>query len=264
MRIWYQSLFAEGSAPGYFDGLAERAALIARAGVSVRFAGMPADTYGGQAPANVVVYPYLISLHTQFILDNALRAQAEGFDVFAIGSVQDPGLEEARSLLDIPVVAYGEAAMHFACQLGSRFAVLVFQPGFDQMMDRRIRTLGLESRSIPTVLVDAAFGDVSRALNDPSVLVERFSDAARVAIARGAEAIIPGQLYLSEAIARAGLTRVDEVPIVDALTATLKMAEAMGDFHRQGVRVTRRGYTHAQPSADKVAHARRLHGRQKD
>ncbi len=261
MRIWYQSLFAEGSAPGYFNGMAERAASIARPGVSVHFAGMPPDTYGGQAPAQVVIYPYLISLHTQFILDNALRAQAQGFDVFAIGSVQDPGLEEARSLLDIPVVAYGEAAMHFACQLSSRFAVLVFQPGFDEIMDRRIRALGLESRSIPTVLVDAAFGDVSRALNDPALLVERFSDAARVAIARGAEAIIPGQLYLSEAIARAGLNRIDEVPVIDALTATLKMAEVMGDFHHQGIRVTRRGYAHARPSAEQIAHARRVHGR---
>ena len=261
MRIWYQSLFAGGSAPAYFDGLAKRAKTIARADVEVHFAGMPSDTYGGHAPADVVIYPYLISLHTQSILDNALRAQAEGYDVFAIGSVQDPGLEEARSLVDIPVVAYGEAAMHFACQLGSRFAVLVFQPGFDQMMDRRIRALGLESRAIPTVLIEAGFGDVGRGLQDPTVLVERFSAAARIAIARGAEVIIPGQLYLSEAIARAGLARVDEVPIVDALTATLKMAEAMSDFHRQGIRVTRRGYTHAQPSPEKISHARRLHHR---
>jgi len=261
MRIWYQSLFPSGSAPTYFEGLAERAKTIARAGVDVRFEGMPRDTYGGQAPADVVIYPYLISLHAQFILDNAIRAQSEGYDVFAIGSVQDPALEEARSLIDIPVVAYGEAAMHFACQLGSRFAVLVFQPGFDQMMDRRIRSLGLEARAIPTVLIKAGFGDVGRGLQDPSALIERFSEAARVAIARGAEVIIPGQLYLSEAIARAGLSRVDEAPIVDALSATLKMAEAMGDLHRLGIRVTRRGYTHAKPSADQIAHARRLHHR---
>jgi Asp/Glu/hydantoin racemase len=263
MRIWYQSLIPEGSNPGYFQGLAERARQLARSGVEVHFAGMPAGVYGRNVAAEVVIYPYLISLHKQFILDNALRAQEQGFDVFAIGSLQDPGLEEARSLLEIPVVGYGEAAMHFACLLSSRFGVLVFQPGFDQMMDRRISELGLRERSIPTVLVDADFADVGRGLMDPSVIVERFTAAARIAIERGAEAVIPGQLYLSEAMARAGVTRIDEAPIIDGLTATIKMAESMADFSRAGIRVTRRGYTHARPNPDMVDYARALHGRPK-
>lgn len=261
MRIWYQSLVDGGRVPSYFAGLAERARKVARPGVEVRFAGMPEGAYGAHVPADVVVYPYLMSLHVQFILDNALRAEAEGYDVFAVGSVQDPGLEEARSLLDIPVVGYGEAAMHFACALGSRFAVVAFQAGFDQMMDLRIRRLGLAERALPTVLMDASFADVGKAHQDPALIVERFRETAREAIRRGAEAIIPGQLYLSEAVARAGVTRVDEVPIVDALASTLKMAEAMADLKRLGISVTRRGYTHARPPRDMIDHIRRLHAR---
>lgn len=261
MRIWYQSLVDLGRSPGYFDGLAARAGTIARPGVDVVFHGLPEGTYGKHSPADVVVYPYLISLHVQFILDNALRAEAEGFDVFAVGSVQDPGLEEARSLVDIPVVGYGEAAMHFACALGSRFSVIAFQAGFDQIMDLRIRRLGLSERAIPTTLIDAGFSDVSQGLQEPGRLVEQFTEAARRAIRQGAEALIPGQLYLSEAIARAGVTRIDDVPIVDGLTATLKMAEAMADLKRLGISVTRRGYTHARPDPEMIEHARRMHGR---
>jgi Asp/Glu/Hydantoin racemase len=145
MRIWYQSL-VEGDNPSYFGGLAARAQRIGRPGTEVDFVGLPPGTYGGRAPADVVVYPYLMSLHIQFILDNGLQAEAQGYDVFVVGSVQDPGMEEARSLLDIPVVGYGEAAMHLACGLGSRFCVIAFQPGFDQLMDLRIRTLGLAER----------------------------------------------------------------------------------------------------------------------
>lgn len=261
MRIWYQSLVDVALSPSYFDGLAARARILARPGVEVVFHGVPKGTYGKSTPADAALSPYILSLNTQFILDNALRAQAEGYDAFAVGSVQDPGLEEARSLVDIPCVGYGESAMHFACLLGGRFAVLLFQEGFDQVMDLRIRRLGLESRSIPSVLVQTDFAGVSRGMQDPTQLVEQFTHAAKRAIALGAEALIPGQLYLSEAIARAGISRIDDAPIVDGLSTTLKMAESMVDLHRIGIRVTRRGYLHAQPTADMIDHARRMHGR---
>ena len=261
MRIWYQSLIGSGSAPNYFDGLQAHARRVARPGVEVAFHGLPADTYGKHEPADVVVFPYIASLHMQFILDNALRAEAEGYEVFAVGSVQDPGLEEVRSLIDIPAVGYGESAMHFACLLGSRFAVIAFQQGFDEMLDLRIRRLGLAERAVPTVLIDVNYGDVSKGLLDPKQLVEQFTAAAKRAIAQGAQALIPGQLYLSEAMARAGIMRIDDVPVVDGLTATLKMAEAMADLHRYGIRVTRRGYRHARPTPDMIEHARKVHGR---
>ena len=209
MKIWYQSLVDAGRMPSYFDGLGARARKVARPGVEVHFQGVPQGAYGGNTPADAVIYPYFMSLHVQHILDNALLAEAEGYDVFAVGSVQDPGLEEARSVLDIPVVGYGEAAMHFACLLGSRFVVLAFRDGFDQMLDLRIQRLGLASRALPTMLMDATFDQVGAAQTDPAQLVSRFQDVARRAIAQGAEAIIPGQLYLSEAVARAGVTRVD-------------------------------------------------------
>jgi len=260
MRIWYQSL-VEGNNPEYFQGLSSRAQQIGRTGTQTEFVGLPEGTYGGCAPAEVVVYPYLMSLHTQFLLDNALRAEQNGFDAFVVGSVQDPALKEARSLVDIPVVGYGESALHLACCLGSRFCVIAFQKGFDQLMDLRIRELGLWERAVPTMLVDVAFADVSEGMSQPATLSDRFTATARRAIALGAEAIIPGQLYLSEAIARAGISRIDEVPVVDGLTSTLKMAELMVDLHRQGIRPTRRGYTHARPSKEMVEHARRLHKR---
>jgi Asp/Glu/hydantoin racemase len=261
MRIWYQSLIDASHLPAYFDKLRDRATAIARPGAQVEFHGMPAGLYGSHVPSDVVIYPYAMSLNIQFILDNALRAQAQGFDVFAVGSVQDPALEEARSLLDIPVVGYGEASMHFACMLGSRFAFIAFQEGFDQMMDLRIKRLGMSERAVPTQIIEVGFGDVTNSVQDPKVLVEKFCETARRAIRLGAEAIIPGQLYLSEAIIQAGITRIDEVPVVDGLSTTIKMAEAMGDLKRLGISTTRRGFTHAKPPQDVLDHVRAFHGR---
>jgi len=261
MKIWFQSLIEMGRTPAYFSGMQARAAAIARPGVEVDFVGMPAGIYGAHAPSEVLKYPYVAAMAEQFILDHALRAEAEGYDVFAIGSVQDPALEQARALVDIPVVGYGESAMHFACCLSSRYAVLVFEQGFDQMMDLRIQRLGLAARALPTVVIDADFNQVSRGLSESAQLVEAFTAAARKAIADGAEAIIPGQLYLSEAIARAGVTRIDDAPVVDGLSANLKMAEAMADLKALGIGVTRRGYLHARPPSAVIEHARRFRER---
>jgi Asp/Glu/hydantoin racemase len=223
---------------------------------------MPEGAYGGRTPAEAVIYPYIASLHAQLILDNALRAEKEGHDVFALGSVQDPAIEEARSLVDIPVVGYGESAMHFACLLGGRFVVILFGERFDQMLDVRVKRLGLSERALPTMRMErTGFADVGKGLDDATALVESFTATARQAIAMGAEAIIPGQLYLSEAIARAGVTRIDEVPIVDGLAATIKMAEAMSDLKKLGISVTRRGYTHAKPPKDVLEQARNFHKR---
>lgn len=262
MKIWYQSLFDAGRVPAYFDGVRKRVGTVARPGTEVHLHSMPEGVYGEHTPAEVVIYPYIASLHAQFILDNALRAQAEGYDVFALSSVQDPAIEEARSLVDIPVVGYGESAMHFACLLGSRFVIIAFGERFDQMLDLRIKRLGLSERALPTMLMErTTFADVGKGLDDASAIVQAFTATARKAIALGAEAIIPGQLYLSEAIVRAGVTRIDEVPIVDGLAAVVKMAEVMADFKKLGISVTRRGYLHAQPPQDVLEHARRFYKR---
>ena len=105
------------------------------------------------------------------------------------------------------------------------------------------------------------FDDVTKALRHPDKVVERFEVTAREAIRRGAEAIIPGQLYLSEAVARAGIQRIDDVPVVDALSVTIKMAEMMHDLAQLGITVSRRGVTNAHPNEEMVRHARDFHGR---
>ncbi len=105
------------------------------------------------------------------------------------------------------------------------------------------------------------FDDVTAALREPGQLVERFRIAAEEAIRRGAEALIPGQLYLSEALARAGVKRIGEVPVIDALSVTLKAAEMMHDLRVLGIEASRHGVTNALPSDDMIEHARRMHRR---
>ena len=65
--------------------------------------------------------------------------------------------------------------------------------------------------------VEAEFTDVMAAYADPAPLLEAFRAAARKAIADGANVIVPGEGPLNVFLADQGVSRVDDVPVLDSL-----------------------------------------------
>ncbi|MBW8270593.1 hypothetical protein [Caldovatus aquaticus] len=62
-------------------------------------------------------------------------------------------------------------------------------------------------------------------------------------------------------LARHGVTEVGGVPVVDALAATVKMAEAMVDLRRSaGLRPCRSGYFNARPPRQRMRELLRFYG----
>lgn len=262
MRIWHQGLIPEESAPQYYRALRAHARGITRLDTQVDFHGLKPETYHGAASvAEAVSYNYLMSLHVQQILENARRAECEGYDAVAITVIQNPGLREARSIVDIPVTGYGEAAMHLACMLGDRFSVVAFNEDLFPLFAQNVRDYGLEGRAGPMAVMEVDYAAVMSALERPGPVVDSFRAAARRVIAGGAHALIPGQTLLAEVLWQAQVYRVDEVPVIDALGAAVKMAELLVDLRRSsGMSVSRRGYYWARPPAALVEHARRMYG----
>ena len=78
------------------------------------------------------------------VVRNAVTAQQQGYDAFVIGHFQDGGLYEARSAVDIPVLALGEASMLFACTLGGKIALVTINPIFIPMHEEQIIRYGLQ------------------------------------------------------------------------------------------------------------------------
>ncbi len=64
-------------------------------------------------------------------VQEAEKAEAEGYDGVIIYCFADPGLAAARERLSIPVVGLCETSIHLASQLGSRFSILL--AGSEQM-----------------------------------------------------------------------------------------------------------------------------------
>ncbi|MCC7347541.1 MAG: hypothetical protein IT538_09115 [Variibacter sp.] len=253
IRIYHQSFTVLDNLPDYAAALQAHCRKVARPQTEVVLHGMHPETYRTEYPGNDIKYAALQALHAQQFLLGALAAEEEGFDAYAIMTMPDPMLPEARSLVDIPVVGCGESAMLAALGLGRRFAVMLFITEMSARIERNVQLMGLKERFHGAYDVGFTFHDVLAAFAEPQPLVERFRSSARALIARGADVLIPGEVPLGMLLATAGVTEVDGVPVVDALGATVQAAEAAVSLRRStGLRPSRHGLFGAKPPRGRV------------
>lgn len=253
IRIWHQSFTVLSDLGAYDEALRTHFRKVARPGTEIHMHGMRVGTYRTHYPGDDIKHAALQYLHGLQFIAAGINAQQQGFDAYAISTLPEPALKETRSLLDIPVVGYGESAMLTACMLGRSFGVLVFIDELAEQVTENAARHGLAQRLTGVRHVGFRFADVLAAFSSPHALIERFTQAARELIADGAEVIIPGEAPLNVLLATHGINQVDGVPVLDSLGAWVKQAEAMVDLRRaNGTRTCNRGYFSAQPSPERV------------
>lgn len=250
MRIWHQGFLDLEGAPGYREALQQHVDAVARPGTRVEVHGMPAGSFAGTSPAEVARHLVLSSAWTWDVVRSIVAGEQAGADAAVIGILQDLGLREAQTLVEIPVVGYGEASMHLACQMGRRFAVLAFNPDLFPLLEDRITEYGLAERVSGLHQIDLEYEAVSGGFGDPTPVVTAFRDAAQRAVQAGADVLIPGQMVLSEILWAMGVREVDGAPVIDGMGACIVQAEALVQLRRvSGLGRSRRGYAWSRPPA---------------
>ncbi len=253
MRIWHQSFTVLEHLPAYAAALQQRFTKVARPDTQVVMHGMHAQTYRTNYPGTDIRYAYFQYLHGQQFVLGGIAAEEEGFDAYAIMSLPEPALRETRSVIDIPVVGYGESSMLTARMLGERMGVLLFIEEMAPLIQENAERIGLAARFGGARYVGFGFNDVLKAYEKPESLLERFQTAARAMIRDGVDVIIPGEAPLCVMLAARGVHRIDNVPVLDALGATIKMAETMVDLRRSsGLAPARHGYYVEKPPRERV------------
>ncbi len=253
MRIWHQSFTVLENLPAYEAALQAHMKRVCRPDTEVVLHGMHPDTYTTNYPGIDLRYAYILNLHAQQFVMGGLAAERDGYDAYAISTIPDAGLDASKSLLSIPVVGYGESAMHVACMLGRRFGILNFIEEIVPMLAENVRRYGLQDRLAGVRHVGFTFNDLLPAFEDPGPLITRFEEAARGMIREGADVLIPGEAPLCVLLASQGISRVDDVPILDALTVTMKLAELFVDLRRlTGVAPSRDNYFTADPPRERI------------
>lgn len=253
MRIWHQSFTVLGQLPAYAARLQEHFDKVKRPDTEVIMHGMHPQTYRTNYPGTDIRYGYVQYLHGQQFVLGGITAEEAGFDAYAIMSIPEPALRETRSVIDIPVVGYGESSMLLARMLGERMGVLLFIEEMTPIIEENAARIGLAGKFAGARFVGFTFNDVLKAYEEPAGLLERFHASARAMIRDGVDVIIPGEAPLCALLQKHGIHRVDDVPIIDALGATIKMAETMVDLKRSsGLAPARRGYFTDKPPRERV------------
>ncbi|CAN5378509.1 aspartate/glutamate racemase family protein [soil metagenome] len=262
LRIWHQSFTVLSDLGAYDEALRNHFKRVARPDTEIVMHGMKPGTYPSNYPGTDIRHVAIQYLHSIQFVEAGLAAQRDGFDAYAISTLPDPALREIRSMLSIPVVGYGEAAMLTACLLGTRFSVLAFIPELAELLRDNVHRYGLSQRFAGSSDVGFRFTDVLAGFSDPAPLIERFREAARREIARGADVLIPGEAPLCVLLQREGVAEVDGVPVMDSLSCWVKQAEMLVDLKRQsGVATCQRGYFHAPPPAERIDEIMKFYSR---
>jgi allantoin racemase len=249
MKIWHQSFTVLEDLPAYRDAMAAHVRKVVRPDTEVEMHGQLPGTYPSNYPGTDLSFLALGSLHSlQWIL-RAVEAERSGFDAYAMATIPNPLIREIRTIVDIPVVGYGEASYHVASMLGRRFGVLVFIDRMAPLLEDHIAGHGLATRCIGVRPSGLSFQQVLAGYTTPGPVIERFQESARNLIRDGADVIIPGEMPLNVLLAINGVKNVDGVPILDGLAVTMKLAEAFADLHKSiGFSHTRHGFFGERPA----------------
>jgi Asp/Glu/hydantoin racemase len=262
MRLWHQSFTVLGDLPGYEDAMRDHLGKVLRPDTEVAFHGQAPGTYPSHYPGDDIGYGYTFWIHGNQWIAAGRAAEAQGFDAYAMCTLPNPMLREARSLLDIPVIGMGETCCHLATMFGQRFAIMLFIERMIPLYREQVRNYGLSDRCAGVVPSGLKFDGVLAAYKNPATAIEQFQEAARRVIKEtGADVIIPGEVPLNLLMARNGVARVDDVPIIDGLASTMKMAELMVDLQRAtGIKHSRHGWFNSVPSAERVEQVGAFYG----
>ena len=175
---------------------------------------------------------------------NAVEAERQRYDAVAVTHFQDPGLAEAKSAVDIPVLGLGETTLHFSLTLGRKLGLVTINPAFIPWHEDQIVKYGMQSRVVGVRAVDASVLDYIAAFSSAAALEKLkplWERECRVLLDAGADVIVPAGGIPMMLFGGAPGAHIDGAPIVNGMAVIAKSAEMAVKLKRDaGIAVSRR------------------------
>ena len=235
IKIAYQSFTDMEQAGSYWKHLKTHIDQIVDDGTNVDIIGItPPDSYAHS----------LEEWRTgREMICNAIEAERNGYDGFAVGHFQEPGLYEARSVVDIPVHGLGEASMLYACQLGQQIGIVTMNKRYISWFRHQIGKYGLKERITGVHAMEFQPGSILAAFDKKNGVEESaklFAEQARPLVANGVDVIIPGGGIPMLLFSKISNHNVDGASVINGIPILIKMTEMAIKLNRlTGLSVSR-------------------------
>ncbi len=165
-------------------------------------------------------------LAAPLVAQAAVEAEKAGASAVIPYGTLDLGIEEARHVVDIPVLGPGRSGTHMAANLGRRISIICYDQPHVVMFRRLLPSWGFTDEITSIRPVDITVTDMSK---DVDALRRAFVEQSRRAIEEeGAEVILPlGMTMVPVLIPASELSEEIGVPVVDPIAAAISMASCL-------------------------------------
>lgn len=166
------------------------------------------------------------------------EANARGYDAIVLGCFCDAGVEAAREISDIPVIAMEEATLALALTLGNKFGIITEKKHRVAMKELHVRRAGLLERLASIRASGLSVAELDAKPEEARKIA--LTLARKMVEEDGAEVIIMGCAAMA---GYAGdIERGLGVPVLDPTAVAFKLAELVVDL---GLRHSKVGLYHA-------------------
>jgi Asp/Glu/hydantoin racemase len=247
-RITWQSFLDPDEHANYFIRLRERLAELADPGVEFTVVGM--------TPPDSLFHRLTETRCGIRLIHNAIQAERDGYHAFVIGHFQEPNLEDARSVLDIPVVGFGESSLLFAATLGYKIGLITIDPVFVPWHESQVERLGLKRRVVGVTSMQITADEFMTAMmpgKGRDDVLRQFEEQSAPLLDAGAEVLVPaGALTAITLCATIRNFSIDGARVLDGVAVSAVQAQAVVRLHRlTGVEPSRRS-TYVKPSPELI------------
>lgn len=157
------------------------------------------------------------------VLEQVGQGRQQGVSGHVIACFGDPGLLAARELAQGPVVGIAEAAMHMATMVATRFSIVTTLPRTVIIARHLLRQYGFEHHcaavhaiDLPVLALEDGTGIAQEKVRQRCVQALREDGSGAIVLGCGGMADLAKEL-----------TRELDVPVIDGVSAAVKMVESL-------------------------------------
>lgn len=157
------------------------------------------------------------------VLEQVKRGREQGVDGHIIACFGDPGLLAARELAQGPVIGIAEAAMHMATLVATRFSIVTTLPRTLIIARHLLQQYGfsqhcaaLHAIDLPVLALEESSGMAQQKVRDRCIQAIKEDGSGAIVLGCGGMADLAQQL-----------TRELGIPVIDGVSAAVKMVESL-------------------------------------